>query len=60
MGEPTEASLKSKLKKTSGTAAVANYERDRAAEIAATGGFDKSFDKLLHNHYGQALNGILR
>lgn len=60
MGEPTEASLKSKLKKTSGTTAVANYERDRAAEIAATGGFDKAFDKLLHNGYGQALNGILR
>jgi hypothetical protein len=59
-GRPTEALLKSKLKKTSGTAAVANYERDRAAEIAATGGFDQSFDKLLHNHYRQALNGISR
>jgi hypothetical protein len=56
MGEPTEASLK----KTSGTAAVANHERDRAAEIAATGGFVESFSKLMHNHYGQALNGIFR
>ena len=51
MGEPTEASLKSKLKKTSGTTAVAKYERDRAAEIAETRGLDKTLDKRLRNSY---------
>jgi hypothetical protein len=58
ISEPIEASLKSKLKKASG--AMANYERDRAAEIAATGGFDGSFPKLMHAHYGQALNETFR
>jgi hypothetical protein len=60
ISEPIEASLKSKLKKASGAAAMANYERDRAAEIAATGGFDGSFPKLMHAHYGQALNETFR
>jgi len=57
LSEPIEASLKSKLKKASGTAAVANYERDRAGEIAATGGFDGSFPKLMHAHCARRSTG---